>query len=74
MQSFELSFSGVMLRFFLMMGVIILAGFTGQWWLAFLGLPIFLSTLLGISTGAKKTQEAKVYAFKSQDKAIKKVG
>jgi len=50
MEAFNLSLSGLMIRFFLMMAVIIIAGFTQTWWLAILGLPIFLSAMLGIST------------------------
>ncbi|MEM8908574.1 MAG: hypothetical protein AAGD05_12055 [Bacteroidota bacterium] len=36
-------------RFFLMMAVIIAAGFSGYWGWAILGLPIFLSAILGVS-------------------------
>ena len=32
-----------------MMGVVIIAGFSGYWLIALLALPIFLSTIMGIS-------------------------
>lgn len=49
MKPFGLSLGTLLLRYYLMMMVIIAAGFIGQWWLAFLALPIFLSTILGVS-------------------------
>ncbi len=46
----------VILRYFLMMAVALIAGFSEQWWLAFLCLPIFISALAGLklSFGEKK--------------------
>ena len=55
MEFFNINIATVIIRFFLMMAVIIAGVFTGQWWLTVLGLPIFLSVMLGISF--KKTQE-----------------
>lgn len=49
MKLFNLSLSNMMLRYYLMMAVVVAGGFTGQWWLAFLALPLFLSCLLGVS-------------------------
>ena len=43
----SLSIAGVMKRFYLMMALIIGGGFAGAWWLAFLGFPVFVSTVLG---------------------------
>ena len=55
------SFKNMMLRYYLMMAVIIVAGFTGQWWLALLGLPIFLMAIMGVGLGSgKESTEAKV--------------
>lgn len=48
MKFFRLSLSTMMLRYYLMMAVIIVAGFTHVWVLAFLALPIFLSCLMGV--------------------------
>jgi len=45
---FELSVSGVVLRFYLMMAVVIGAGFSGNWLFGLLALPIFLSIMLGV--------------------------
>ena len=44
----KLSVAGLMIRLYLMMAVVILAGFTGLWYLALLALPIFLSCLMGV--------------------------
>lgn len=52
MEFFSIGIATVILRFFLMMAVIIAGVFSGQWWLTVLGLPIFLSIMLGL--GIKK--------------------
>jgi len=41
-----------------MMAVVFIGGFTNQWWLAILALPIFLSAVCGVSFKAKKTLES----------------
>lgn len=46
---FNLNFGTVLLRFYLMMGVVIAAGFSGYWLVGLLALPIFLSIMLGVS-------------------------
>lgn len=46
---FNLNFGTVLLRFYLMMGVVIAAGFSGFWLIGLLALPIFLSIMLGLS-------------------------
>lgn len=48
MRLLQLSFTSVVLRFYLMMGIVIGAFFIGQGWLSILALPVLLSTLLGI--------------------------
>ncbi len=48
MKSFELGLAGWFIRLILMMAVVIIAGFSGIWWLAFLAFPIFMSAMLGI--------------------------
>ena len=53
MEFFSIGIATVILGFFLMMAVIIAGVFSGQWWLTVLGLPIFLSIMLGL--GIKKT-------------------
>ena len=45
----ELGFAGVVVRFYLVMAIVIAAGFVGQWWLALFALPVFISTLLGMA-------------------------
>ena len=48
MKTFHLQIGTTVLRLYLMMLVVIVAGFSGVWALAFLALPIFLFTLLGV--------------------------
>ena len=48
MKFLNLSITTLMLRFYLLMAVVIVAFFAGSPWLAFLALPIFMSALLGI--------------------------
>lgn len=57
MEFFNINLGTVMFRFYLMMAVIILGVFTGQVWLTVLGLPIFLSTVLGISFKRRTTTD-----------------
>ena len=44
----KLSVAGVIWRFYLMMAIIIVAGFTHMWWLCLLALPVFFSALMGV--------------------------
>lgn len=60
MKAFELSIGTVILRFYLMMMIVIVAGFIGQWWLAILALPVFMSIMAGISFSGKKEEQAKI--------------
>lgn len=55
---FEAGWDTVIIRFFLMMAAIIVGVFIGQYWMAALGLPIFLSAMMAIkiSFGEKKTE------------------
>jgi hypothetical protein len=49
MKILGLNIATLILRFYLLMAIVIIAGFTGVWWLALLALPVFVSALLGIS-------------------------
>ena len=71
MEFFSISVSTIILRFFLMMAVIIVGVFVGQYWLAALGLPIFLSVMLGLGTKSKAvaTKAAKQSNIQPQTKA-----
>jgi len=52
----------------LLMAIVIVAGFSGYWWLAILALPVFVSALLGISfkrsVKQPKTKEVRQPALK----------
>ena len=61
MKLFEINMANMVLRYYLMMAIVIVAGFSGQWWLAILSFPVFLSAMLGIK-------------FKAEDKASKTPG
>jgi len=54
MTPFEANFGKILIRFYLMMAIVIVAGFTGYWALGLLALPIFLTAILGF--GEKKKQ------------------
>ena len=51
MKLFNLSLGSMILRYYLMMVIVLIAGFTGLWWLAVLAFPVFISTILGFGTG-----------------------
>jgi len=59
MKAFEASLPTVIIRFYLMVGVVILAGFMGVWWLALLSLPIFLSSILCIKFNDDRKEHKK---------------
>ena len=65
LKTFDLNIGTVMMRFYLMMGVVIIAGFSGYWLMALLALPIFLSTIMGISFTKNNEQ------MSSKNKSIK---
>jgi hypothetical protein len=46
---YNLGIGTLILRFYLMMAVVILAGFSGQWWICLLALPILMSIMTGYS-------------------------
>jgi hypothetical protein len=56
MKLFEINFAQMMVRYYLMMLVIVIAGFTGQWWLAGLAFFIFLSAIMGANFTAPKSK------------------
>jgi 1,4-dihydroxy-2-naphthoate octaprenyltransferase len=60
MKAFQLKISTLLLRFYLMMAIVVIAGFTGQWWLAVLSLPVFISAILGIQFGKNDKKEVPI--------------
>lgn len=62
LKTFDLNIGTVILRFYLMMAVVIIAGFSGYWLMAFMALPIFLSIMLGISFKKKSEDEPTKYS------------
>lgn len=74
MKAFELSIGTVILRLYLMMAIVIAAGFIGQWWVAILALPVFLSTMSGIRFSVKAKKEAKIKTLTEYKNEEKKAG
>lgn len=48
MRFYAITFDKVIIRFYLMMGVVLLGMFSGVYAIAFLALPLFLSAILGV--------------------------
>lgn len=48
MKFLSLSVATLIVRFYLVMAICIIAGFSGLWFLAILALPVFFSALLGM--------------------------
>lgn len=57
MKAFNLRLDTLILRFYLMMLVIIIAGFIGIWALSFLALPIFMTCLMGIDFSSGRVKK-----------------
>ncbi len=57
MKFFELNFAQMLIRYYLMMMVIVIAGFSGQWWLAGLGFFLFLGAIMGAKLTKTKPAE-----------------
>lgn len=72
MKVFELSLGTVILRFYLMMLIVIAAGFIGQWWLALLALPLFLSLMAGITFSLGHKKEASIKVLQKVEQLEKK--
>ena len=60
MKYFEASFAQVVIRFYLMIAIALIAGFANIPWLGLLCVPIFLSAMMGIKfdPGAKNKNTA----------------
>ena len=72
MKAFEAKFTTVIMRFYLMMAVVIVAGFTGFWWLAVLALPIFLSSMMCVKFFDKKeSNNGKLVQMKPERKELR---
>jgi hypothetical protein len=57
MKLLDLNITTLMLRFYLLMAIVIAAGFSGYWSLALLALPVFFSALMGISFSRTKMEK-----------------
>lgn len=62
MKCFNLSLTSVLLRFYLMMAIVLVAGFTGVWWLAGFAGPVFVSVMIGLQLWPTKNNRMKTSA------------
>ncbi len=69
MTFFEASIGTIVTRFFLLMAIVIIAGFSGQWWLSVFALPILLSAMTGVSFKRNKNQTTKHSTLDSTSKS-----
>jgi hypothetical protein len=74
-KTFNLGWNVILLRYFLMMFVVIVGVLTHTWALAFLGFPLFLLAILGVSFQWKKEQgsNAKMVTLGDMDRKDRKV-
>ena len=70
MTFFTASIGTVTQRYFLMMAVIIAGILSGQFWIAFFGLPIFISAIAAISFTGDKQKEAEQKTLETRNKNI----
>ncbi|MAT52897.1 MAG: hypothetical protein CMN32_00340 [Saprospirales bacterium] len=57
MKLYATNLAEMVLRFYIMMAVIIIAGFTGQWWLAIVGFVVFFAALTGAKLRDAQSKE-----------------
>gem|GEM_PF-3335939 len=70
MKPLSLSFTGVVVRFYLMMVIVLVAGFIGQWWLSVLAFPVFLSGLIGLVLKNKSKSTARQTSEKVKNEKV----
>ena len=56
MKPFSLGLAGLIIRFYAMMAVVLIGGFSGQFWIMLFALPIFLSGMMGVTFGGEKKE------------------
>lgn len=64
------NFLTVVWRLYLVMAIVLVAGFTGMWILAFLALPVFISRLLAISWSKPDSVRIAAPVHKSSQRQI----
>ena len=74
MKYYEASFATILIRFYLMIAVALIAGFANIPWLGILCIPIFLSAMLGVKfdpgTTNKKASTRNMPSSKSTARSI----
>ena len=56
----KLGLGTMLLRYYFMMLIIVAAGFSGIWLIGLLALPVFISTILGMTVKFGKEKETKM--------------
>ena len=65
----KLGFGTVLLRYYLLMLIVIVAGFSGMPAIGLLALPVFLSTILGVTvTFGAEEKESRIKAMSKTEK------
>ena len=75
MRFYAITIDQIVIRFYLMMGVVLLGMFSGYYAIAFLALPLFLSAVLGIRFRPEKHTAAasKILSLsRTEKKAVEK--
>ncbi len=57
---FALRWETTLLRYYLLMALPIVGGFTGQWWIGLFALPVFLSAITGLKITLKGKESTAV--------------
>lgn len=56
MKLYATNLAEMILRFYAMMAIILIAGFTKQWWLGIVGFVLFFATLVGAKLKDENTE------------------
>lgn len=54
----SLGFSGILMRYYFLMAIVLVAGFSGYWLMGLFALPVFISAILGIKITLKPQSES----------------
>ncbi len=54
---FNLNWEAALWRYYLLMAIAIVAGFSGQYWIGFFCLPVFISAMVGMKITVNRREE-----------------
>lgn len=67
MKLYATNIAEMVFRFYAMTAVILIAGFTGQWWLSIIGFALFFAALTGVKIRDKKSDEGGIVRHMTGD-------